>query len=248
VDLRIGYGDRALLPPIDLEICRGEFWVVLGRNGSGKTTWFKTALGLIQPVGGRVVSPQPQARFAYVAQRSTFDDLYPVRVGQVVAMGRQRGAGPWRSAGSASGGHVDAALSAVDALELKHRSFRSLSEGQKQRVLLARTAASGADLAFLDEPTASMDAVAEAEAMALLNRLRLDFGMAVVVVSHHLSVARQLAERALYVDDDNHRVLVGEAGEVFADPAFRSRYGSAVDSPLPDLAAESLDTSEEPLA
>lgn len=78
--LLVGHGGRAILPPIDLTISAGEIWTVLGRNGAGKTTWFRTLLGLARPLGGAIVRARPDLRVAYVPQRTQFDELYPVRV------------------------------------------------------------------------------------------------------------------------------------------------------------------------
>ena len=217
--LEIGYRGRPLLPPITLDVRAGELWAVIGRNGSGKTTLFRAMLGLTPALGGRV---QRLAEIAYVAQRMSFDELYPVTVAEVVRQGTVRGWGflrPWRRAS------VDEALDAVGATALADRTFRALSEGQKQRVLLARLVASGAKLALLDEPTAAMDAVAEREAMGLLDNLRKRYGLAVVVVSHHLAATQAIADKALFIDPDDQRVVVGPAQEVFHHTSFLARYG-----------------------
>lgn len=168
--LEIGYGRAPLLPPISLSVGRGEFWAVVGRNGSGKTTWFRTLLGLQPPVGGAVIHPGGPPRATYIPQRQGYDPIYPLTAAQVVAMAVDRG---WSFTRPRAGGDaVRAALAEVGAAELASRTFRSLSEGQKQRVLLARLVAAEADVAFLDEPTAAMDRVAEREALALLDRVR----------------------------------------------------------------------------
>ncbi|MCB9741416.1 MAG: ATP-binding cassette domain-containing protein [Alphaproteobacteria bacterium] len=227
--LSVGYGGKALLPPVSLAIHPGEFWAVIGRNGSGKTTWFRTLLGLLPAVSGAVVRGDTQV--AYVGQRSQLDPLYPLPVAEVVAQGALRGWSFLRPQLSQPPG-VAEALEAVGATDLAKRGFRTLSEGQKQRVLLARMVASGAQVALLDEPTAAMDAVAEREAMELLNRLRERFNLAVVVVSHHLSGTLPLANRALFVDPDHQAVVVGEVPEVCAHPAFRARYGEALAASL----------------
>lgn len=222
--LSIGYGGRALLPPIDLTVHAGEFWAVIGRNGSGKSTWFRTVLGLQAPVGGRVERLAGRGRCAYVAQRLSFDDLWPMSAEEVVGLGlltRWSFLRPWERGTE----RIHEALDAVGALDWRHRSFRSLSEGQKQRVLLARMVVSGASLALLDEPTAAMDAVAEREAMALLDNLRRRYGLAVLVVSHHLHATREVADRALFLDPDDGVVVVGTAAEVTHHPAFSARYG-----------------------
>lgn len=224
-ELVVGYSGRGILPPIQVALGQGEFWAVVGRNGSGKTTWFKTVLGLLPPVSGRLSWPGGPVPVAYVPQRSAFDPLYPVPVHDVVAMGAERGWSFLRPRG-ATREAVGAALEAVGAEALADRTFRSLSEGQKQRVLLARMVASGARLALLDEPTAAMDAVAESEAMELLDRLRVRYCMTVVVVSHHLAAAFRYADRMLFIDPDAG-VEVGSPEQIRHSHAYRARYDEA---------------------
>lgn len=229
-NLEVGYAGRALLPPVDLEIRPGEFWALLGRNGSGKTTWFKTMLGLLPPVSGKV-ERAPGTQLAYVAQRMTFDDLYPVTAWDVVAMGRLRTGRMWRPWMTAEEqASVRDALEALNASALARQTFRSLSEGQKQRILMARMVVSQAQIAFLDEPTAAMDAVAERRTMDLLDRLRVRYGMSVLVVTHHLEVIRRCVDKVLFVDPDIPAVVAGTPAEVFAHEAFAARYRDAFEA------------------
>ena len=230
--LAIGYDGRPLLPAIDLEIGAGSFWAVIGRNGSGKTTWFKTLLDLLPPVHGRVVWSAPDVRMAYIPQRGEYDPLFPATAADVVAMGTERGAsfvGPWRPARARRA--VTEALVRTGTTDLAGRLFRDLSEGQKQRVLLARVVASAPELALLDEPTAAMDVRNEEETLALIDRLRRRYGMAVVIVSHFLGVAARFAEQVLFVESESQTVRVGTPAEVlrhvdFATEAALARQGS----------------------
>ena len=169
--LRVGIGGRAILPALDLSVKSGQFWAIVGRNGAGKTTWLRTLLGLLPAVSGRVKAAQ-DVRVSYLPQRSGLDDLYPLLAREVVSIGAQRG---WSFLGAlGSRGHeekVERALAEVDASELSEKPFRSLSEGQKQRVLFARLVAGDAEIAILDEPTSAMDKVAEREAFELIRKL-----------------------------------------------------------------------------
>ena len=223
--LRVGHAGHALLPPIDLEIRAGELWAVVGRNGSGKTTWMRTVLGLLSPVDGKVVKNRRDLRVSYLPQRARLDELYPALSQDVVAMGLDRG---WSFVKPRPRGwrdRVDAALGEMGVAELAGAPFRSLSEGQKQRVLFARVSASDAELALLDEPTSAMDAVAEREAFELLDALRARRQTAIVVVSHYLGLARDFADRVLLLDRDTPAVVCGTPDEVFSHAAFRERYG-----------------------
>ncbi|HEY6556195.1 MAG TPA: metal ABC transporter ATP-binding protein [Polyangiaceae bacterium] len=227
--LVIGHGGRGILPPIDLSIQRGQFWAVIGRNGSGKTTWLRTVLGLAEPIRGSV-RRTPGLRLSYLPQRNTLDELHPLLVREVVALGAER---DWSFLGfrrQASAEHVRHALSEMGVLELAERPFRQLSEGQKQRVLFARVAASNAELAILDEPTSAMDVIAEREAFGLLDNLRRRQNLAIVVVSHYLGLARSVADRALLLDRDAPAVIVGTCDEVFVSQVFTDRYASDLSS------------------
>jgi zinc transport system ATP-binding protein len=231
-ELRVGIAGRAILPPIDLTVGAGQFWAVVGRNGAGKTTWLRTLLGLLPPIRGRVVSAR-DVRVAYLPQRSTLDDLYPLLAREVVAMGAERGwsfASPF--AGRRRRAAVERALSEVEASSLAEQPFRSLSEGQKQRVLFARLIAADAELAILDEPTSAMDKVAEREAFELIHELQARHGLAVLVVSHYLSIVREFADHALLLDGDAEQVVAGTPEQVFAHPIFRERYGDFQQVPV----------------
>jgi len=226
--LVVGYDGQALLAPIDLSVKAGEFWAVIGRNGSGKTTWFKTLLGLLPPVEGHVTWHQPDLRLAYIPQRGEFDPLFPATTCDVVRMGTEHQNSfllpihP-RSARKAA----REAMEETEVLPLCDRLFRDLSEGQKQRVLLARAVAGRPDLALFDEPTASMDVRNEEETLALIDDLRKRHGMTVVIVSHFLGVAARYAEKVLFVDNETREVRVGPPDEILAHVDFATAAATA---------------------
>lgn len=225
-NLSVGWNRKAILPAISFELRPGEFWAVIGRNGCGKSTWFKTILGMIPPVEGEVHCA-PDVRMGYVPQRSAFDEIYPMTGRQVVALGTDRDWSFLMPHNAEQRGAIQRAIEQVGATSFADRPFRSLSEGQKQRVLLARLVTARAQIAFLDEPTASMDAVAEEEALTQVDRIRKELGTAVVIVSHNLDVARHHADHVVYLD--RNQVAAGTAEEIFALPAFRKRYAASLD-------------------
>jgi zinc transport system ATP-binding protein len=224
--LVVGHDGRALLPPFDLEIRRGSFVMVVGRNGSGKTTFFRTLTGLLSPVSG-AIRRLPGLRVAYVGQGASLDRILPLRARDVVSWGQLGG---WSFVRLPSPARTRAAceraLAEAGVAELADRPFRDLSEGQKQRVLLARMLATDPHVGFLDEPTAAMDAVAEQAAIAHLAALAHDRGLAIVVVSHVLGLARRHADQVLFLDRDDRVIIGGPPATVFEHPSFRRQFGA----------------------
>ncbi|MCC7538250.1 MAG: metal ABC transporter ATP-binding protein [Deltaproteobacteria bacterium] len=233
VGLEVGR-TRAILPPIDLELGRGQLWALVGRNGSGKTTFFLTLLGQLRPVAGQIHWASPRPRIGYLPQRTSYDDLFPMRARDVVSLALDTAwsfARPrWREPTE-----VLAALTEVGAADLADRPFRALSEGQKQRVLLAKLVAARAELAFLDEPTAAMDAVAERDTFERIAELTRRHGATVVVVSHHVELARRYADHVLLFDPETPAVLRGRPDEVLESHEYRRSYRPpAPGGPVPE--------------
>jgi len=221
----VGHRGRPLLPPIELTIRPGELWAVIGRNGSGKTTWLRTLLGLLPPISGEVV-PLRALRLSYLPQRQAFDELYPLLSRDIVAMGLSRGRSAFGWPSRDTKLRVTRSLEQVGAVELAERPFRQLSEGQKQRVLFARVAAAEPDLAVLDEPTSAMDLVAERESYEVLKRMQGESRVALVVVSHFLGLAETYADQVLLLDRDTPAIVTGSPREVLGHESFQRRYGS----------------------
>jgi zinc transport system ATP-binding protein len=225
--LRVGYAGVPISPAFDLSIEPGELIAVVGRNGSGKTTWFRTLLGLLAPVSGHVIQ-RPGLRRSYVPQRSQLDPMFPLLARDVVALGAERGLSCLHPRLSRPP-EVRAALERTGITAFADRPYRALSEGQKQRVLLARLCASSPELALLDEPTSAMDAVAERETLQLLADLRRERGTSIVVISHYLGSIRELADRVILFDSERKNVLVGAPDEVLSHALYHRNYPGTVD-------------------
>lgn len=222
-----GYAGRALLPPLSLTIARGELWALVGRNGSGKSTLLRTLMGVLPRVAGRLDGPAG-LRIAYVPQRGDYDPSVPARVIDFVRGGIDRGwsfLDPLRILRHRA--DVLGALEAADVAPLRDQPFQQLSEGQRQRVLIARALVSAPDLLVLDEPTSAMDPVHEREVFALLDRLRRDRGVAVLVASHQMELMPRYATHAVLVDRERGVALADRVEAVLASSAFQSRYGAA---------------------
>jgi zinc transport system ATP-binding protein len=210
----------------------GELWAVIGRNGSGKTTFLHTLLGLLPPVSGSLSLGKPELRLAHLAQRAGLDEFYPLLVEDVIAMGCERGWSFLPPPARDRRRRIERALVDMGTQPLARQSYGSLSVGQRQRVMFTRLAVSDGELLLADEPTSAMDLVAEREAFRLLDRIRRERGLGVVIASHFLGLAQRLADRVVLLDRDTPAVVIGTPREVFSHPVFRQNYGAIDESAL----------------
>ncbi|MBI1189601.1 MAG: ATP-binding cassette domain-containing protein [Tepidisphaera sp.] len=195
-------GAAQALADVTLDVATGACLGVLGPNGGGKSTLLKLALGLLNPTRGvvRVLGHSPREAAArgligYVPQRSGAEQAFPLSVRQVVEMGPALRLSPWRTLTQGDHQAVDAALAAVGATSIASKHVGSLSGGQFQRVQIARALASRPKLLLLDEPTVGIDVAGQQQFADLLNRLRHDFGITVMVVSHDIRTVASGCDR-----------------------------------------------------
>jgi zinc transport system ATP-binding protein len=226
--LRVGYGGRPLLPAVDVDVDPGELWALLGRNGSGKSTLLRTLIGLLPPVEGEVV-PSPDVVIGYVPQRSELDLSVPSRVKDVVRTGSDTGWSFLRPFDRAANDAVERAMADMRVDTLANRPFAELSEGQKQRVLVARALVAQPSLLVLDEPTSAMDKKNERAVLQLLEDLVVNRRLALVVVTHHLAWAAEAATHLVYADKDEGTAIAGVAQTVLTAPVFVRDFGTFVE-------------------
>ena len=222
--LVVGYGS-ALLPPIAIDVQPHQMWGIVGRNGSGKTTLLRTLLGFLPPQSG-AVHRHALARVSYVAQRSDMQDNVPARVCDIIADGDDRHWSFLRHRPRAAlATRVAQALASVHASALTKQPFAELSEGQKQRVLLARALISQPNVLILDEPTSAMDMVNERSMLQLLADLCQTREMAILVVGHHVAALVACTSHLMVVDSDDGLARCGSRDEVANDSRVQALYG-----------------------
>ena len=196
----VSYGRQEVLHNVCLDIQRGAFVAFVGPNGAGKTTLLRTILGLIRPQSGAVITPFDTSPPGYVPQQRSIDPLYPVSVRQLVAMGLYPQLGWWRRPSSDHRRTVQDALVRFGLAEHAHKTFAELSGGMKQKVMLARALATGADVFIMDEPTTHLDQQSEEEVLAHLLKLNTDQNKTVLLASHSISALAQLSSQVCVVD------------------------------------------------
>lgn len=203
-DMTVAYHRKPVLWDIDLQVPEGKLIGIVGPNGAGKSTLIKAVLGLVPLASGKVqFYGQPYARqrhlVGYVPQRESVDWDFPVTALDVVMMGSYGRLGWFRRPGSRERRQATDCLAKVGMEGFVARQIRQLSGGQQQRVFLARALAQDAQLYFMDEPFAGVDAATEQAIVTLLQALRAG-GRTVLVVHHDLQTVKQYFDHVILIN------------------------------------------------
>ncbi|HHU37400.1 MAG TPA: ABC transporter ATP-binding protein [Treponema sp.] len=198
------YGEVPVLNKVSFHLHRGEFTVLVGTNGSGKTTVLKLILGLLKPNEGEIslfgaLPASGRAKTGYVPQFADYDPTFPITVREVIRMGRLT---PTKRRFTAIDTNaIDRAMEQSDITALATRPYASLSGGQRRRVLVARALAAEPELLILDEPTANMDSESEGRLFETLGHLKDH--TTIMIVTHDTGFVTSLTDVVLCVGDRN---------------------------------------------
>ena len=214
----------------------------MGPNGSGKSTFVRTMLGLLPSIRGEC-RWSSAARLSYVGQRHEGDMTVRRRVIDFVRGGRDTG---WsflhpRWPGGRDDA-VDAAMKACDLDGLARQQVAELSEGQRQRVYIARALVCEPNVLILDEPTSAMDPVNEAGVLTLLSELQERLNLSMVIVSHRMTSVAAISHLGLLIDRTRGVVESSPIDALWQSDGFRAIYGQR---PLPR--AEKSPAGEAPV-
>ena len=217
------------LEQVDIEIEKGEFIVVLGHNGSGKSTFAKHINALLQPTGGTLwvkgMDTRQEEKVWDIRQTAGMvfqnpdNQLVATVVEEDIAFGPENmGIEPKEIRR-----RVDDALATVRMSEFAAYTPSKLSGGQKQRIAIAGVLAMKPDCIVLDEPTAMLDPVGRKEVMETIERLNREEGITIILITHYMDEA--VRGDRVYVIDDGHLVMQGHPKEIFAQVETLKGYG-----------------------
>ncbi len=228
-DLSVGYPGRTLVSDVNVAFPAGSLSAIVGRNGTGKSTLLRTMAGLARPLSGSIaaggdisgLSPRRLAEtIGFVStERIRVTNL---KVRDVVSLGRTPYTNWIGRLTPEDETAVDEALVQVGMSDFSAKEMDTLSDGEAQRVMIARVLAQDTPVILLDEPTAFLDLPNRYEVCLLLRRLARERGKTVVFSSHDLAIVTELADRILVLEPGGvhfgspaELIAVGSLGRIF---------------------------------
>lgn len=235
--LSIGYNGKPLMTDINVSLNEGDIVALAGPNGAGKTTLFKTLTASLRPVSGEVLlmgktlneyTPSERASLFSLVLTDKPDDMF-LKVFDIVAAGRYPHLGLMARLKDEDEERVMQSLVTVGIEALSDRSFISLSDGEKQKVMIAKALAQDTPIIYMDEPAAFLDYPSKIELLHLMRRLSREQGKTILFSSHDLELLLRYAdqmwvvahEKPLKVDTPKNLIDNGIIDEYF--PPIRAK-------------------------
>lgn len=229
----IGYQkDNALLSHLNLTVNRGEMVALIGRNGTGKSTLLKSMIGLLSPLDGScLLEGRPLNEYSLLQRArmlsfvsSQLTQLPSLTVGELVGLGRMPYTGWMGRLGDDDRGLVRQALMEVQMTSFEHRKLDCLSDGERQRAMIARAFAQDTSLMVLDEPTAFLDIPNTYDLIRLLSGFRNN-GRSIVYSTHDLETALQCADKLWVIHEG--RILEGAPEDLGLSGLFNELFSES---------------------
>lgn len=230
-DLSVGYNGKALIRDICIDIKKGEIVTLIGPNGAGKSTILKSITRQLEIIRGNVVFDGSDIKaMSYKALASKMAVVLTERIKvelmtchDIVATGRYPYTGRLGILSYEDEEKVDKALETVHAQELGNRDFTAISDGQRQRVLLARAICQEPDIIILDEPTSFLDVRHKLELLSILRNMAKEKGITVIMSLHEIDLAEKISDKIICVKGETI-FNYGAPEDIFIEEDIRKLY------------------------
>ena len=228
-----GYGRRVVVADAEISVKRGEILVLIGPNGAGKSTVLRTIAGQLEAIGGTVYldgSERSSIQASEIARKQAvmLTDRKPAErmtCEEVISLGRYPYTGRLGILSERDRHIVRDTMELVHVSDLAEREYDAISDGQRQRVLLARAICQEPEIMILDEPTSYLDIRHKLEFIDLLKSLARERNIGVIMSMHELELAYITADELLCIDSEGGICMSGKPDEVFSDRRLSSLYG-----------------------
>ena len=230
-NLAVGYDGQTLIRDITIDVEKGEIVTLIGPNGAGKSTILKSITRQLKTIAGTVTIDRSDlkrlslkelaTRMAVVLTERMKPELMTCR--DIVATGRYPYTGRLGILTAEDEAKVDSAMEAVHALELSDRDFNAISDGQRQRILLARAICQEPEIIILDEPTSFLDIRHKLELLSILRGMAKEKGITVIMSLHEIDLAQKVSDKILCVKGETIDTY-GTPEQVFEEGNIRALY------------------------
>ncbi len=203
-NLCVGYDGKPVLQDLNFEVFAGDYILIVGENGTGKSTLIRTILGLQAPISGKIITEDGLKRneIGYLPQQNIIQKDFPASVMEIVLSGCQGRCGLRPFYSKREKNLALEAMEKIHITQLSKRCFSELSGGQKQRVLLARALCATQKMLLLDEPVSGLDPKATAEMYSLIEELNKKAGITIIMISHDIASAIKYANHIMHIGTD----------------------------------------------
>ena len=201
--LSLGYDKQVIIKNLNIVIEENDFICVVGANGSGKSTFIKSLLGLIKPMKGKIIFKNLSRNFiGYMPQENKVDQNFPASVMEIVLSGTLNNMGyrPFYSKREYEIAEKNLKLLKID--KLKNKSFRDLSGGERQKVLLARSLSATTKLLILDEPSNNLDINSRKDLFKAIKTLNEKYNITIIMVTHDLDHDNLIGNKILSLREE----------------------------------------------
>ncbi|MBP6284988.1 MAG: ABC transporter ATP-binding protein [Paludibacteraceae bacterium] len=217
-DLCIGYKHRKLLDKLNVDLYKGEVICLIGKNGCGKSTLIRTLCGLQDALSGTItINGKAIQKLSYHEKAQLIsvvltDKVHTdsLTVSQIVALGRHPYTNWLGNLTEKDEGIVGQSIASVHLEHKKDDLYTKLSDGEKQRVMIAKALTQDTPIIFLDEPSAHLDVPNRMEIMILLQQLAKNTEKTILLSTHELDLALQTADKLWLMNDQNIHIGIPE--------------------------------------
>lgn len=230
--LTVGYDGKPLIREINIRLNKGEILTLIGPNGAGKSTILKSITRQLSLISGtvyleqaemsRMTNKEVSKKLAVVLTERMRPELMTCE--DVVATGRYPYTGTLGILSEEDKQKVRNAMEMVHAWDLKDRDFTAISDGQRQRILLARAICQEPEIIILDEPTSFLDVRHKLELLAILKKMVLEKQVTVIMSLHELDLAQKISDQVICVHGD-YIEKYGTPEEIFTSDYIKKLYG-----------------------
>lgn len=225
-NLSIGYNEKAICKDISFTVEKGDYVCIIGENGCGKSTLLKTILGLNKSISGKIKFDNNfnKNQIGYLPQQSEMQRDFPAVVKEIVMSGfiNKMGFRPFYNKSEKEKGLK--LMTQLNIIDYKNKSYKDLSGGQQQKVLLARALCATDELLVLDEPTNGLDMRSIKAFYDIIYRLNQENGITILMVTHNLDKVIDRATKIIYLK--NTQVFMGNKEEFLASEYGKNYAGS----------------------